>query len=179
MAELTTIARPYAKAAFRFAQDAGVTAQWENMLALAAAVSEQPAMRAWLQQPQLTASDKAQALLEVCGSDALDEPARNFITQLAEYGRLALLPAILELFHELLAAQDAFVDAEIVSADVLEEAEVERLVSSLKQRLGRDVRVTTRVDASLIGGVLVRAGDTVIDGSVRGRLARLAEQLNS
>ena len=178
MAELTTIARPYAKAAFLFARDNSALTEWEKMLGVAAAVAEDPAMRAWLQQPQLSAGQKADSFAEVCG-DALNESGRNFIAQLAEHGRLPLLPAVFELFHAFVAAQEAFVDVELVSAQSLEDAEVERLVGSLKKRLGREVHVSTSVDEALIGGVLIRAGDTVIDGSVRGRLARLAEQLNS
>jgi|SRR5690606_29550369 len=178
MAELTTIARPYAKAAFLFARETNALAEWESMLGVAAAVAEDAAMRAWLEQPKLNGEQKAEAFVEVCG-DALNESGRNFIAQLAEYGRLSLLPAIFELYHAFVAAQESFTDLELVSAYTLEDAEVERLVGSLKQRLGREVRVTQQVDESLIGGVLIRAGDTVIDGSVRGRLARLAEQLNS
>lgn len=178
MAELTTIARPYAKAAFLFARDNSALAEWEKMLGVAAAVAEDPAMRAWLQQPQLSAGQRAEAFADVCG-DTLDEGGRNFVAQLAEHGRLPLLPAVFELFHALVAAEQAVVDVELISAHALEDAEVERLVASLKQRLGREVRTTSKVDERLIGGVLIRAGDTVIDGSVRGRLARLAEQLNS
>ena len=89
------------------------------------------------------------------------------------------MPVILELFHALLAAEQQFTDVELVSAFEMDDAVAEKLVAALKKRLGTDVNVTTSVDQSLIGGVLVRAGDTVIDGSVRGRLNRLAEQLNS
>lgn len=89
------------------------------------------------------------------------------------------MPIILQLFHELLAQEQRFTDVELISAFDLDDAATEKLVTALKKRLGTDVNVTTSVDQSLIGGVLVRAGDTVIDGSVRGRLNRLAEQLNS
>lgn len=177
MAELTTIARPYAKAAFLFAREANALAQWESMLGLAAAVAETPEMRAYMEQPGISSTAKAQTFGEVCG-EQLDQAGRNFIAQLADNKRLALLPSITGQFHVLLAQQQQFSDVELVSAQPLEDAEVEKLVASLNKRLGHDVRVSTSVDASLIGGVLVRAGDTVIDGSVRGRLARLAEQLN-
>ncbi|MCH8542206.1 MAG: F0F1 ATP synthase subunit delta [Alcanivorax sp.] len=179
MAELTTIARPYAKAAFQFAQAASGLAQWEKMLGVAAVVAEDPAMRAFLAQPALSYQRKAESFAEVCGDDLLDESGRNFIALLAQNERLALLPAIFSMFHAFVAEQEAFVDAEIVSAHALEADETERLVAALTKRLGREVRATTSVDDSLIGGVVIRAGDTVIDGSVRGRLSRLAEQLNS
>lgn len=179
MAELTTIARPYAKAAFRFAQEQNAFAQWETMLGLAAAVADDPAMRSFLRQPSLGGKQKADAFIDVCGEDVLDESGRNFVALLADNGRLALVPVIFTLFHALVAEQQAIVDAEIVSAHELDAADVERLVAALKKRLGREVRATSTVDASLQGGVVIRAGDTVIDGSVRGRLARLAEQMNS
>ncbi|MEQ3635082.1 F0F1 ATP synthase subunit delta [Alcanivorax sp.] len=178
MAELTTIARPYAKAAFVFAKEHDALEQWEKMLGLAAAVAGDASMRAYLDQPELDDATKVSAFAEVCG-DELDESARNFVAQLTQNKRLPLLPVILQLFHELLAEQQQFTDVEMISAFELDDAATDKLVAALKKRLGTEVNVTTSVDQSLIGGVLVRAGDTVIDGSVRGRLNRLAEQLNS
>ncbi len=175
MAELTTIARPYAKAAFVFAKEQGDLGKWEKMLGLAAAVAGDATMRAYLDQPELDDAAKVSAFAEVCG-DELDESGRNFIAQLTQNKRLPLLPIILQLFHELLAQEQRFTDVELISAFDLDDAATEKLVTALKKRLGTDVNVTTSVDQSLIGGVLVRAGDTVIDGSVRGRLNRLAEQ---
>ena len=178
MAELTTIARPYAKAAFVFAKEHDALEQWEKMLGLAAAVAGDASMRAYLDQPELDDAAKVSAFAEVCG-DELDESGCNFVAQLAQNKRLPLLPIILQLFHELLAEQQQFTDVEMISAFELDDAATDKLVAALKKRLGTEVNVTTSVDQSLIGGVLVRAGDTVIDGSVRGRLNRLAEQLNS
>ena len=178
MAELTTIARPYAKAAFVFAKEHDALEQWEKMLGLAAAVAGDASMRAYLDQPELDDATKVSAFAEVCG-DELDESVRNFVAQLTQNKRLPLLPIILQLFHELLAEQQQFTDVEMISAFELDDAATDKLVAALKKRLGTEVNVTTSVDQSRIGGVLVRAGDTVIDGSVRGRLNRLAEQLNS
>ena len=174
----STIARPYAKAAFVFAKEQGDLGKWEKMLGLAAAVAGDATMRAYLDQPELDNAAKVSAFAEVCG-DELDESGCNFVAQLAQNKRLPLLPIILQLFHELLAQEQRFTDVELISAFDLDDAATEKLVTALKKRLGTDVNVTTSVDQSLIGGVLVRAGDTVIDGSVRGRLNRLAEQLNS
>lgn len=178
MAELTTLARPYAKAAFLHAQEQNALDQWEAMLGLAAAVVRDPAMQAALDDPARRAEQRAELLNEVCG-DELDEGARHFIHQLAQNKRLSLLPVIARLFHDLLAAQKRFQDVEVLSAFELESGEAEKLAEALKRRLGLDVNVSTAVDDALIGGVVVRAGDTVIDGSVRGRLNRLAERLNS
>lgn|SRR5690625_3504534 len=178
MAELTTIARPYAKAAFAYAQEQQQLEQWQEMLATAAAVAEDATMQAWLAQPALTAEQRASGFAEVCG-EALSEAGKNFIAQLTEHNRVSLLPAIYAQFHELMTQANDVVEAELISATALAEDQVTALVNSLKKRLGKEVNVTTQVDERLIGGVLIRAGDTVIDGSVRGKLTRLAEQLNS
>lgn len=178
MAELTTIARPYAKAAFLFAQENDTLAQWEKMLGLVATVAQDPAMNAFLDQPEVDSAEQAKAFAQVCG-DELDEHGLNFIIQCAEHRRLAALPEIYQLFHQLLAAVEKTTDVELVSAFPLSDTETENLVAGLKKRLDSNVKINSRVDTSLIGGVVIRAGDTVIDGSVRGRLARLAEQLNT
>lgn len=178
MAELTTFARPYAKAAYLYAQEQGVLTDWESMLGLVAQLVVEPAVEHHLGRPELSAGDRVNALATLCG-DALTPAGKNFLTQLAENHRLALLPEIHDLFKIMLADAEQKVDVELVSAFALDDAATAKIVDSLKARFGRDVRVNTKVDESLIGGVLVRTGDTVIDGSVRGRLARLAEQLNS
>ena len=132
MAELTTIARPYAKAAFVFAKEQGALDKWEKMLGLAAAVAGDASMRAYLDQPELDDAAKVSAFAEVCG-DELDESGRNFIAQLAHNKRLPLLPVILELFHALLAAEQQFTDVELVSAFEMDDAVAEKLVAALKK----------------------------------------------
>lgn len=178
MAELTTLARPYAKAAFMFAREQNALEKWETMLGLTAALVEDPKMEQLLGSPHLSDDEKARAIAQVCG-DELDQGGANFIAQLAENKRLGLLPMIFVLFHTLRAEQQAFADVEVTSAYELDEAEVSRLVASLRKRFGLEVKISNKVDAGLIGGVIIRAGDTVIDGSVRGRLQKLAEQLNT
>lgn len=178
MAESTTIARPYAKAAYLFASENNQLDAWESALALLAALVNEADVQKALADPRLSADGKAQVLADIC-ADELNDGARNLVSQLAQNGRLALLPAIHELYHQFMAAHQKFADVELLSAHELEGAEVEKLTAALKKRLGVDVKVSTGVDESLIGGVLVRAGDTVIDSSVRGRLQKLAEQLNS
>ena len=178
MAELSTLARPYARAAFEYARDRGELAQWSQQLALAAAVTRQQAMAAVLTSPSLTAQQQAQTLGEVCG-EALDGAARNFITILADNKRLALLPQIAALFEQYKADQEKSVDVEVVSAFALGDTARDKLTAALGRKLEREVKVRTAVDADLLGGVLIRAGDLVIDGSVRGRLNKLAEALNS
>lgn len=177
MAELSTLARPYAKAAFEYAKEHGALAQWAEQLATAAAVAADPAVESVLNNPALTDEQQAKTLADVCG-DALGEPARNFIAILASNKRLSLLPEIHEQFALYKANQEKSVDVEVVSAFDLEDAARDRLAAALGKKLEREVVVTTSTDESLLGGVLIRAGDLVIDGSVRGRLNKLAEAMN-
>jgi len=178
MAELSTLARPYAKAAFEYANAGGTLAQWSSMFATLAAVATQEQVSQQLAAPALTAEQQAKLLLDLCG-DALDVAAANFVRTLAANKRLRLLPTIRELFEQLKAQQEKTVEVEITSAFELDAAMQEKLATALKSKLSRDVKVHASVDQSLIGGVLIRAGDTVIDSSVRGRLAKLAEAMNS
>ena len=178
MAELSTLARPYAKAAFEYARDNGQLAQWSEQLGTAAAVTLDSAMEAVLNNPALTAEQQAQTLNEVCG-DTVGAQARNFIAILASNKRLALLPEIHSLFAQYKANQEKSVDVEVVSAFDLADATRDRLADVLGRKLEREVKVSTSTDSDLLGGVLIRAGDLVIDGSVRGRLNKLAEAMNS
>lgn len=178
MAQLTTLARPYAKAAFEEALAKSALQGWSQMLGTLSAVVRHEKVAAYLASPTLTPEGKANALIELC-AEALDEPSRNFVRVLAENKRLALLPEIHDLFEEFKAEQERSVDVDVVSAFDMSEESSRRLAESLRQRLQRNVNITTRVDRSLIGGLIVRAGDVVIDGSVRGRIQKLAEALNS
>lgn len=178
MAELTTYARPYAKAAYLYASENNTLTHWQSMLELAAKVVQDPQMTAWLERPDKGAKDRVDALAAVCG-EVMNAAGINFSSQLSEHHRLSLLPEIFALFRQMQAEAEQTVDVELSSAYALSDANTDKLITSLKKRLGREVNVTTNVDQSLLGGLVIRAGDTVIDGSVRGRLARLAEQLNS
>jgi len=178
MAELSTLARPYAKAAFQAAVDAGDLQVWSNMLAVASQVTANEAIDEVLTNPSLSGQQQAQTLIDVCG-DELNESGQNLIHVLAEHKRLALLPHILEQFEHLKAEQEKVVDVEITSAFDVTDATKQKLTQALKAKLDKDVRVTTTVDSSLVGGAIIRAGDMVIDGTVRGKLAKLAEAMNS
>ncbi len=178
MAELTTLARPYAKAAFEYAQAHQQLAAWSAELGLAAAVSNDDTFQRVLKAPRLTSDEKADAFVEVCG-DKLSEHVRNFIRVIAENGRLALLPDIAAQFELYKAEQEKSVDVDVTSAFALSQEQQDKLAKVLSARLGREVRLHAAEDASLMGGVVIRAGDLVIDGSVRGKLAKLAEALKS
>ena len=178
MAELSTLARPYAKAAFGYALDKNQLTQWYGQLATAAAVAADAGMAGVLTNPSLTAKQQAGKLSDVCG-DAVSAEVRNFIAILAANKRLSLLPEIFALFAQYKANREKTVDVEVVSAFALPDGIRDRLAESLGKKLEREVKVQTSTDSNLLGGVLIRAGDLVIDGSVRGKLDKLAEAMNS
>ncbi|OLS61588.1 F0F1 ATP synthase subunit delta [Pseudomonas putida] len=178
MAELTTLARPYAKAAFEHAQAQQQLANWSAMLGLAAAVSQDDTMQRLLKAPRLTSAQKAATFIDVCG-DKFDAQARNFIHIAAENDRLLLLPEISAQFELYKAELEKSVDVEVTSAFALNQEQQDKLAKVLSARLNREVRLHATEDSALIGGVVIRAGDLVIDGSVRGKLAKLAEALKS
>jgi len=177
MAELTTLARPYAKAVFQSAQAAG-TDGWSEQLNLLGAVAQQATMVKVFASPTLTSQQQAAAVVDVCG-DALSTQAQNLVQILADNKRLPLLPEIAALYKQYQDEQDRKVDVEVTTAYELGDEAQARLSAALKQKLDREVSLSTTVDQALVGGVVIRAGDTVIDGSVRGRLAKLAEVMNA
>ncbi|MBZ9539698.1 F0F1 ATP synthase subunit delta [Modicisalibacter tunisiensis] len=179
MAETSTVARPYAKAAFEFAHAQKALEAWSEMLTLAAGVVADDAMRSRvLDNPRLSGAEKADVVIDV-GGDAFSEEGRNFLRTLGQGHRLAALPDIAEQFEQLKAEQEKRLEVTIVSAFPLDAAQQDTLASALAKRLNREISITTQVDRALMGGVILRAGDTVIDGSVRNRLARLRDTLSA
>jgi F-type H+-transporting ATPase subunit delta len=178
MAELSTLARPYARAAFEFALGKSALDDWSSALRTAAAVCTNERVATLLTSPAQTAERLASSLIELCGDD-FGEDQRNFIRVLAENKRLSLLPEISALFEHLKDEQQRSVDVKVISAYALDASAEQTLAQVLSKKLEREVKVETEVDESLIGGVLIRAGDLVIDGSVRGRLNKLSEAMNS
>ncbi|GEK73444.1 MULTISPECIES: F0F1 ATP synthase subunit delta [Halomonas] len=179
MAELSTVARPYAKAAFEHAVGRKALEDWSGMLTTVAHVVEDDDMRRRvLGNPRLSSAQKVDAIVEICG-DAVVDDVRNFLRLVGQQGRLTALPVIAEQFELLKAQEEKRMDVDIVSAFPLDEAQQDKLASALAKRLNREISITTQVDSTLLGGVILRAGDTVIDGSVRGRLNRLHEALSA
>jgi F-type H+-transporting ATPase subunit delta len=176
MAEKMTLARPYAEAVFALAKERNKLAAWSNMLRMVAFIAADARVARLLDDPRV-GRERVVGLFVGIGGDQLDDDAANLIRLLADNRRLPLLPEIALLFEEFKAEQERTVDAEVVSALPLSEAQVKQFAGALKKRLGREVRVTPKVDASLIGGAIVRAGDLVIDGSVKGRLSALSSYL--
>jgi F-type H+-transporting ATPase subunit delta len=177
MSELTTIARPYAKAAFDFAVEGQAVASWNEMLSFAAEVAKNNDIQAFLSgahSPSVTSD----VFIKVCG-EQLNEQGQNFIKVLAENGRLIALPAVSELFSELKAQYDNEIEVDVTSATELTEAQRTSLVDSLEKRLARKVKLNCNVDNQIVGGLYIKAGDTVIDATIRGKLARLSNALQS
>lgn len=176
MAELATLTRPYAKAVFELAKSQGRVDAWARMLDLIAMVANQEPVQRMLESPDLPEADKARRLARVCGEE-IDDRGRALIDLLATNKRLGLIAELREQFEALRAQEDQLLDVEVVSAYELTEAQAGMLREALQRKFQREVNMTSRVDAGLVGGALIRAGDTVIDGSVRGRLAKLVEAL--
>jgi len=178
MSQLTTLARPYARAAFETAEAAGQLADWSKGLGVIAALMQQERVAVFLRQPSLSWEQQSKTLLDLAG-DAVDGKLQNFIRLLASNKRLSLLPEVVELFEALKAERERSIDVDVISAFAIGDAEAQALADALKTRLQREVKLSTSVDQSLIGGLIVRAGDLVIDGSVRGKLNKLSETMNA
>jgi F-type H+-transporting ATPase subunit delta len=171
MAELATIARPYAEALFRVAK-AGNLPAWSDLVSEMAQVAAHPDVKALAHNPNVTDQQIADTFLAVLKSP-LNAEAKNFIAMLVENGRVSLLPEIGEQFHVLKNAQEGAADAEIFSAFELSDAQVKELLSTLEKKFSRKLNPSVTVDSSLIGGVRVVVGDEVLDTSVRAKLQQM------
>ena len=178
MAELTTIARPYAEAAFRIARDANALPVWSQMLRFVSDVVADPRVAAALDNPKLTAPDKAALLLSI-GGERLDATGRSFVRVLVEADRVAVLPQIRELFEALKNDADGVAKARIESAFPLSDGELSELVVALEKRFGKKIEATVSVDPALMGGARITVGDAVIDGTIEAQLAAMATQLRA
>ena len=176
MAERATIARPYAKAAFETAIPSRAFAQWSAGLKVAAEIVVDPRVAELVKNPELPAPTVADFIIGVAG-DKLDARMQNFVRVLAENHRLLLLPEILAHFEVMRAEVENTVDVEVISAVKLDAGQAEKLAAALNTRLKRRVNMRNSVDASLLGGAVIHAGDLVIDGSLKGRLQRLRTEL--
>ncbi|OOZ39382.1 F0F1 ATP synthase subunit delta [Solemya pervernicosa gill symbiont] len=178
MAENITIARPYAQAIFALAQEQDNLNGWSEMLQLASAVAADTDMAALIDSPQLDATELGKLFLDICG-DQLNEFGQNMVHVLLENDRLKLLPEIAALFEIERATAEGTVEAEVISAKEMTDAQKQGITESLKKRLGREVTLDCRIDETLLGGAIIRAGDVVIDGSVVGKLEKLAANLTN
>lgn len=177
MSVMTTIARPYAKAAFDFAVEKGEMAKWGQMLTFTAEVANNDDMKKLI-NGAVSAPQLVEIFSSVC-EEQLDEFGQNFIKVMAENGRLKALPSVLDLFLTLQAEYEKVIDVEVISAIALSEKQLANIGTKLEARLERKVKLNCSVDETLLGGVVIRAGDLVIDNSARTSIRRLGDALQS
>jgi F-type H+-transporting ATPase subunit delta len=176
MAELLTLARPYAKAAFAFASEQGATDNWSNVLQVLSAAVQDEAFSAYLNRPELTPAEQVSVFAKVLGENKTQEVS-NFLTLLADNDRLALLPEI-ETEYELLKSQNNnTVDVVIESAFPVTSVQEQLLAQALEKKFNAAVNVTVEVNPALIAGVVIRAGDQVIDDSALNKLEKMRTRL--
>ncbi|TDT44054.1 ATP synthase F1 subcomplex delta subunit [Halospina denitrificans] len=178
MAESTSLARPYARAAFESARDSNQLDAWSESLNLLSVVTQDADMVAALNHPGLSAQQKIDLITEVC-EGKLPEAVQNFVRIMAENRRLALFPAIAELFAGYRHDHERVVDVTVTTAYELTDDQKEKLTQALTRKLDRKVLLDVQSDRSIIGGVVIQAGDTVIDASLRGRLGKLATAMGA
>ena len=176
MSELATVARPYAKAAFDLAQKSGDLANWSSMLALSADTANDSGMQSLLQHPDAKASDLT-TLFNSVGKDNFNPAFKNFINVLGENRRLATLPDIADQFEAQRREVESRIKVVVTSASEIAGNQVERLAAALKKRYQKEIELEFKIDAALVGGAIINAGDEVIDGSVSGRLQKMTISL--
>lgn len=180
MSELTTIARPYAKAAFDFAveqqaQNKSAVEKWTEMLSFVSQVVENQEMQHFLTS-DLSANSVADTVISICG-DQLDQYGQNLIRLMAENKRLTVLPAVFAQFQHYVREHQAIAEVNVVSAQPLSKEQQDKIAVAMEKKLARKVKLNCSIDSTLIAGVIIRTDDFVIDGSSRGQLARLANEL--
>jgi F-type H+-transporting ATPase subunit delta len=178
MADKTTIARPYAKAAFEEARGIKSLGPWSDALNAAAAVVTDPRVATLIGNPRVKSTDLAQLVIDIAGPQ-IGEHGANFVRTLAENHRLAYLPEISVLFDELKDEAEKVVDVTVTSAAPLDEGQRKTLTAALERRLKRGIRMQCHTDPSLIGGAVLQAGDLVIDGSLRTQLSKITYELTA
>jgi len=177
MADFSTIARPYAKALFELARDSGKFDAWSGRLDFWSALVAHPDMANRLEAPGFTHQERASMLEKV--DDQMDDEGKNFIRLLAENNRLGMMGDIRDTFEVLRAEEEGEIDATVATAFPLTDAQRQNIVDALGKRLNRKVRLIETVDEDLIGGAVIRAGDLVIDGSLKGRVENMANAVNN
>ncbi len=178
MAEVTTLARPYAEAVFKLADQSGALANWSSALARLGEAANHAGVSAAISDPKLP-SDKLIDLFVSTAGAAQSAEVSNFITLLARNGRLALLPQIHDQFEAMKREREGVLQAEITSAFPMDDAQLASLVGNLEAKYKRKIKPHVTVDNELIGGVTIVIGDEVIDASVRGKLQNMATALTS
>ncbi|MSQ80955.1 MAG: F0F1 ATP synthase subunit delta [Candidatus Methylopumilus sp.] len=178
MAEISTIARPYAVAAFNLAKEKKALKEWSEMLKFLAQVSQDERMHTFINDSKISDDDREKALINI-SAERLNAYGENLIKLLIEYKRLNVLPEISSAFETLKASDEGTLDAEIIVASKPSDKEVDILVKSLEKKFNKKIDAKVTIDEAIIGGIKVIVGDTVIDASVREQLQNLAYALKS
>jgi F-type H+-transporting ATPase subunit delta len=178
MAELSTLARPYAEAVFRLARETHALDEWADRLATLAAIVSDERVKAVIADPNTSATRAAEVIGSIAGA-LLGEGGRSLLNVLAGNDRLTVLPEIASQFEVLKAEAEGTLEATIISAQEMSEAQKTDMVAALRSKFGREVQALVEVDPSLIGGAVITIGDQVIDGSVKGRLQKMAAALTA
>ncbi len=178
MAETSTLARPYAQAIFSLALADNNLKAWSDKLALLKEVASNETMAEVISSPDVSDKQVLDLFKDIC-KDGLDEQGMNFLKLAAENGRLDIIPEIADMFEALRAEAEGSIEAQVISAYAVNAAQKKSIAEALKKKLGRDVTITTKTDKSLLGGVIIRAGDMVIDGSVKTQLEKITHALMS
>jgi len=177
MLEKTTIARPYAQAAFEQASEEKALTGWSKALSLLAAITSDEQMQALMRDPRVSSEQLQNLIIDLVG-DALGKTSTNFVKILVESHRLPLCQEISQLFEEKKADAEKHASIHVTSAYEMDESEKKKIAEAMKKKLGRSVEVTAELDPVLIGGMVVKSGDMVIDLSIRGRLKTMANEFN-
>lgn len=177
MSELTTAARPYARAVFEMANEAGELTKWSETLGFMSAVISNEEVVALLSKPEMAKQAGADAFIKLCDGK-LDDGSQNLVKMLAENNRLVLLPEMSTIYEVLKDEAEGSIEAQVTAAKKLTKAEEDSISQALKKRLGRDVKLKVSVDETLLGGAIIQAGDLVIDGSLRGRLSKMTSAMS-
>jgi F-type H+-transporting ATPase subunit delta len=176
MAELATLARPYAEAVFKLARQSGEFARWSEMLAFLDQVMHDPRFAEIVANPRVP-KETLQAILQDIGDETLDQAGKNLLRLLVENRRLPVIPTLFKQYQALKAEHEGVIRVELVSTYAVKPSQKDEVAAALQQRFGKNVEVEVTIDRKLLGGWLIRAGDQVIDLSVRGRLQQLATEL--
>jgi len=178
MAEASTFARPYAQALFNLAHADNTLKAWSDKLSLLKEVTANESMIEIIDNPGVASEDVVKLIADIC-KDGLDEQGINFLKVTAENGRLEFIPQIADSFEIMRAEEEGSIEAEVISAYAVNATQKKSIAAALEKKLGREVTIKTRTDKLLLGGVIIRAGDIVIDGSVKTQLEKITHSLLS
>ncbi|MDX2507020.1 MAG: F0F1 ATP synthase subunit delta [Gammaproteobacteria bacterium] len=178
MAEASTLARPYAQAIFNLAHADNTLKAWSDKLTLLKEVAANESIIEIISNPEVSAEQVIALFADIC-KEELDEQGINFLKVAAENGRLELMPQITDSYVAMCAEQEGSIEAQVISAYAVNATQKKSIAVALKNKFGREVTITTKTDKSLLGGVIIRAGDIVIDGSVKTQLEKITHSLLS